>query len=542
MTTEVVPFRQRLAQLFRVSQPQPLQPRAPSSLFVEQATDDFLKWVTTVAEPDEVLKKAGVQRPMLRAITGDDDITAAMDTRIEALLSTEYRFEPQPDTPEEPMAFIAEQFAPHAEKFLRACMAALPYGYSVQEAVYVISEDRVCIKEITEKPFEWFVPRLDGTVLWKSIRQPFGEVTDPRKYFLTARHQTYRNPYGEALFSRLYWPWLFRTNGWKFWVKWLERFGNPFLVGMTAGNAALMSAALADAAQAATVSVGAGDKVEVVQAQGSGEQFERFENKVVGRYQRLILGQTLTSDAGGSGGDSGSYALGKVHNEVRIDRRNADCRMCAETGQKLVAVLWELNSFPGSPPKFVIQDGTGLEEERANRDATLVSKTGLKLTPEYFLRVYDFEEEDIDVEAMEAQREAAVALADSTAANPEGVVVDQKQGPNAKGSPSQQGKNKPAAKAPARRMDTEGMMFAARRFTPSQQEIEDAIDAVLPNVQSPIPSEAIKDAIRSASSPDDLARKLAALFEGRSVGEFRDALANAMYVADVMGYASAERK
>lgn len=529
----------RALQVFRLAP----APRAPnptrSSLFVEQAINDFARWFTTVAEPDEVLKKAGVQRYALRALTGDDDITAALDTRIEALLSTEWRLEPKPDTPKEPMEFIEEQLQPHIEGFLRSAMQALPYGYSVIEVIYAKVDGRIVVTEVSEKPFEWFIPQCDGTVLWKSPANPMGEKTDARKYFLTVRHQTYRNPYGESLFSRLYWPWLFRTNGWKYWIKWLERFGNPFVIGMTAGNAATMSEALSKASQSSTISVGQSDKVAIEQASGDGGQFEKFDRVVCGRYQRLILGQTLTSDSGGSSGKSGSYALGKVHNEVRKDRRNADCRMCGRTGQKLVDVLWALNQFPGSPPTFVIQDGTGLEEERAARDATLVKSTGLKLTPEYFMRVYDFEDGDIDMEAMQVAREAAVALADATVQNPEGTPVDQNEGPNDNGSPSQQGKGrKPALRS---RRPVDNSVLFSRQFTPSQQAIEDALAELVPNVKSPIDDAAIKDAIRSATGAHDLAVKLSTLFAGRSVGEFHTALARALYVADMMGYASARR-
>jgi hypothetical protein len=47
------------------------------------------------------------------------------------------------------------------------------------------------------------------------------------------REPTYRQPYGRALYSQLYWPWFFRKMGWQFWMKFLERWGTPFLVGHT---------------------------------------------------------------------------------------------------------------------------------------------------------------------------------------------------------------------------------------------------------------------------------------------------------------------
>lgn len=515
------------------------RPAARTSLFTEQATDTFLRFMSNMADPDEVLRKAGINRPMLRALTGDDEITAALDTRREALLSTEWRLEAQPDTPEEPLAFIAEQFTPHAERFLRACMEALPYGYSVQEAIYIrTAEGRVGIAQITEKPFEWFVPQLDGAVLWRSMAHPQGEETDARKYFLTARGQTYRNPYGEALFSRLYWPWLFRTAGWKFWVRWLERFGNPLLVGQTAGDAKTMLDALVKAQNSATVSVGMGDKVEVVGADGGGEQFATFERAVVARYQRSILGQTLTSDTGGSSGRSGgSYAAAKVHNEVRLDKRNADCRMCMVTGQKLVDVLWTLNAFPGSPPRFVIQDSTGLESERAERDALLVSKTGLKLTPDYFVRVYDFLHEDLDEDAMNAATRAALSLADRRDNLSGDDPAVKGEGPNDNGGPSEQGK----PKKPVKGKDF-AALFGSREFTPRQQEIEDGIDDTLDRLGDVLGDAEIKAAIRVSTTRDELVANLTALLADAPRAEFREVMERALFAADVLGYIHAERK
>lgn len=516
---------------------QPAPARGGSSLFSEQATDQFMRWVTSVADPDEVLKKAGITRTSLRALTNDDEITAALDTRREALLGTPWLLEAEErKSPEEPTEFIRMQLMPHMEKVLRSCMESLPYGYSVQEVIYANVIDakgnrRIGLGEVTEKPFEWFIPRLDGTVLYKSLQVPQGEKTDPRKFLLTARAQTYRNPYGEALFSRLYWPWLFRTNGWKFWVKWLERFGSPLIIGETAGDAKMMTLALREAANSATISVGAGDKVSVTQAQGNGEQFAHFERAVVSRYQRVILGQTLTSDAGGSDGKSGSYALGQVHNDVRMDRRNADIRTCESTVQKLIDVLWTLNAFDGQAPEFVLQDDTGLESERADRDVKL-KNAGVRFTKQYFLNKYDLDDGDIDDKIYDPVMEHILAN-ERIASGKTNDKPTKEKSPNANGSPKKQDeKPTPATKS------NKLMIFDAQRraFTPDQQVIEEALAEAMQHVESPIANDAIRDAIMSAKTPDDLSRKLAALMADSSLEEFRDVLGRALYVADIIGY------
>jgi hypothetical protein len=155
-----------------------------------------------------------------------------------------------------------------------------------------------------------------------------GEPTLPEKMFLTAHRQTYRNPYGEALYSRLYWPWFFRAHGWRFWVKWLERFGTPLLLGKTTSQVQGRGDALADARAR-----GAGLRDRGRQrsngdrrrSEGGRGALRGVRARLCGRVQKLILGQTLTTDAGGSSGKMGSQALGNVHNEVRTIGATPTC-------------------------------------------------------------------------------------------------------------------------------------------------------------------------------------------------------------------------
>ena len=496
-----------------------------TALFSEQAVDRWLGMVTGVADPDEVLRRAGVSRTSLRALNGDDEITAALDTRREALLSVPWHL----DGEGEPVDWLTEQLTPHIERILRGAQESLTFGYSVIEGVYIRDGGRVTWLELTEKPFEWFVPKLDGTVLWRSPEYPQGEPTDPRKYFLTVRNQTYRNPYGEALFSRLYWPWLFRSQGWRFWVKWLERFGTPMLLGQTQGDAGVMATALAKAVQDSTVAVGLGDKVDVVESASGSGHFEGFERAICARIQKVILGQTLTSDSGGSSGSGGSYALGQVHNEVRHERRNADIRAATVTAQRIVDVAWGLNGFPNKPPKFILRDDNGIEPARAERDAKLTQSGAVKLTPEYFLRAYDYEEGDLDVEAM--TREPPEPSAAPGAEPPPGEGDDPAE------TPELDDEGKPVQPAKA----TAGIVFATK-FTPQQQAVEDAVGRVIATAPPPISSAAIRDAISGAEDADDLAQRLAVLLSGRSVFEFEETLARCLFAADLLGYAHSKKE
>ena len=478
------------------------KPQSSGALFSEQAIDPVMRFMTTLADPDEALRKAGVTRPSLRVCLSDADITAAFDTRKEALLATPWRLE-GPQT--KALDHVWAELDAWIEPVTRCVFNSLPFGYSVGEIVFAAKARGIGIGSFSEKPFEWFAPQRDGSLIWKPLTNPAGITVDARKYVTTVREASYRNPYGEALLSRLYWPWFFRTQGWRFWAKWLERFGMPLLVGETSGDAQAMATALSMAVQDAAVAVGSGDKVTAVE-QGSGSgHFETFDRSVVALFNRLILGQTLTSDTGKDG--SGSRALGQVHNEVRLDRRNADIRLTKRSIQKVVDTLWALNGYAGLPPSFCMEDDTGLEAERATRDSTLVKAGIVRLTEQYVERVYDFEPGDFEIPA------AAVA---------------QKDEPKPGDESKPDGDHAEPLKA-----------AAGPRFTPGQQALDDEATRALKGLRGPISADAIRAVIEEATSAEDLAVRLAALWGDADTDAFQMVLARAMFAADVMGYAHA---
>jgi len=199
----------------------------PKALYNEQAIDYLVNPLFQYADTDETLKKLGVHRKELRVLESDDEITACIETRREALISTPWRLELGKARVNN---FIWQELDRMIVSTLRGAFNAVLYGYSVQEVIYEQRSDgKIGLKEVCEKPFEWFEPKSDGRLLYRSMMNPMGEEVDKQfKFLLTIRNETYRQPYGEALLSRLYWAWMFRTNGWKFWAKNLERAGIPF--------------------------------------------------------------------------------------------------------------------------------------------------------------------------------------------------------------------------------------------------------------------------------------------------------------------------
>jgi phage gp29-like protein len=230
-------------------------------------------------------------------------------------------------------------------------------------------------------------------------------------------------------------------------------------------------------------------------------EFERFENVLCRSIQKLILGQTLTSDAS----SGGSFAAAKVHNDIREDKRRADTRLVAASVQQLVNTLAELNGW--AAPKFIMADDAGLEMKRAERDVLLVNGGVLSLSETYLLDRYDYRQGDFTIPT-------------------NSVLPTPTQGPQ----------------------DTSMSFFALDKppivngsiaFTQDQQVIEDLADAVLNALNSPIDPALIATAIRAAKNPQDLEDRLAAVLTSADISSFSSTLEKALFAADIMGYAHA---
>jgi phage gp29-like protein len=472
-------------------------------IYTGHAVEELLNLITQMPDPDEVLKEAGLGREDLRKLEGDDEISTALETRQDAVSATPWRIEPG-EGPEYDFAY--PQVKAFIERIIQVAWAAIPYGYSVGEMVYEKKDGKIVWKAYEERPFEWFEPKSDGRLLYRPINGG-GEIDVfsewPGQFFLTRRKPSYRQPYGQSLLTRLYWPWFFRNAGWRFWARFLERFGSPLLIGQTNGNTAEMAKALARAVQSAVAAVGIDDKVTAIGPGNSGEAFRHFSDAVDKRIQKVVLGQTLTTDVG----SGGSYAAAKVHDLVRDDRRLADCGLVAVTIQAMLDTLMVLNGKPAGTLTFIMEDETGLQLERAKRDVDMAQAGIVKFTEDYLLRAYDFDREDFTI-------------------------------PTEAPAPGKEGKQPPAA-APAAKA---AALFAATspKFSPAQTALEDLAEDTLAQAGQPIPPAAIRAAIRASTTPEQLMERLAALFDGHDAAEFQAIAERALFAADVLGYVHME--
>lgn len=279
-------------------------------------------------------------------------------------------------------------------------------------------------------------------------------------------------------------------------MQFLERFGSPMLLGKTTGDPSQMVDQLVNAVQDAVVAVGADDEVSAITVPGTGQAFDLADKALVARIQRLILGQTASS------GDAGGFSKGQTQENVRNDKRNADLRLVEPTFQRLINAIVVLRFGDGAAgPRFVMEDGKGIQTDRAERDAKLTTAGILKPTEDYLLRVYDYERGDFEIPATPEPTTAPL---------------------------SRRGRLPGAA-----------MLGNAQRFTPDQEDVEGLAGAAIGEASSPISAEKINRVISAATGPEDLAERLGVLFEDEEPEDFRELMQRSLFAADVLGYVNA---
>ena len=478
---------------------------ASGGLYSHEAELALISYLTKMPDGDEVLCKAGVTRPRLKVMMYDDEIYQCVEKRQDKLESAPWRIEPT-DRPESKI--LMDHLREWWSEIVLGAQNARWYGYSVLEAVYDenalhFSEDKVItpfigLQWIGEKPMQWYEPKNDGRLMllanYNNARRD-QEVDQRFKHFLTRCKATYENPYGEALLSRLYWVWFFKNSGFKFWAKFVEKFGLPMMVGKTVGKTTDMRDALLQAHASSVIALGATDSVEIQAANNSGnssQTFETFDKNLERRIQKVILGQTLTSGTD----NSGSRSLGEVHLEVQNAKYKADIRMIMPTIQAIINALCDINGWERH--RIIIGEEKSLEPEKADRDVKL-KNAGANLTPQYFQREYGLEEGDLKDPQAVQQFNQFTAL------------------------PRQ----------------AFSFKASANKLSAAQQEVEELTDDQ--GDLELLNQDQIKQLVAESDSPETLIFNLAKLLPEASRTEFTAKLDQALYAADVLGYATSSK-
>lgn len=370
---------------------------------------------------DSVLRnRGGYDLAIYEQVRSDEEVKAALGQRQSAVVKCEWRVEAGGDRRKDKQAaeWLQQQLAKNRwDSVTEKMLFGVFYGYAVAELIYGIDEGKIGISAIKVRDRRRFRYDQDGGLRLLTPTSMVEGIPCERPYFWDfccgADHDD--EPYGLGLAHWLYWPVLFKRNGIKFWLTFLEKFGMPTGVGKYDTNAtpaekqALLAATRA-IHQDSGVIIPKGMELDLLEAARSGTaDYKTLHDTMNAAIQKATLGQTASTQ-----GTPGKLGNEDLQGDVRDDIIKADADLvCSSFNDRVVRQLMVWNFPDAELPRVwrVTEEDEDLNT-RAERDDKIQS-WGFKPSLAYINEQYGGEW---------IERQAPAALQPGEAATPSAIA------------------------------------------------------------------------------------------------------------------------
>ena len=354
--------------------------------------DEFFENMTHYYSPSELIRKLGGIRKF-KNLTKDEDIYAAIEKRLAALIDTKLTFVGKDKTL---VQFYTDQICPHEDQLKEDFWWTIFNGYGLEQIIY--NEDGEKSIEGFEREEFWRVEPtrdlLHARVKFTSNLALSDKVLPWGKWVVTTYQATKANPKGEPMAERLIHPWLFKCQGWDYWMDFAKRFANGFLHAKITDTKKIeeFRQKLEKAGKSSILVTDNNSNISMIQASRESSLYTSLDDKTVAKIQRIILGETLTSGTA----EAGSAGAAGIHNDVRLEKTRADIKFVEKAINQIVEKTAAVFGFKGELPKAVIIYDPGLNTELALRD-TALDGLGVRFNKEYFEKTYNLNGDQFEV-------------------------------------------------------------------------------------------------------------------------------------------------
>jgi len=377
-----------------------------TELYSRARSVDAYATAEVLPNPDPILRQCNNVWTNYQEILWDAHLTAVVASRKSVTLSKDWFIEKN-GAPARVVKFIETAFKIFdVRRATEEILDARFWGMQPMEPRWgkpknFEGENKIFCIEFIGRPAWWFQFDRENKLRFRTRENIWpGEEIEPYSLINPRSLAKYDNPYGEALYSKVYWPVNFKKGGFKFWVEFAEKYGSPFAVGKPPRNAAdsefdAFYDKLVEMVKGSAVAIPHDADIEFINtsAKNSSDIYKALVTFANEEISKAILGQTLTTEAG----DKGARALGQVHDNVRHDLAESDEILCEGTFNTLIRWLVDLNFGQNVvAPTFKYEHEEDIKKDLAERDKTLVDM-GVKFTPKYYQEAYNLAEDDFEV-------------------------------------------------------------------------------------------------------------------------------------------------
>jgi phage gp29-like protein len=299
------------------------------------------------------------------------------------------------------------------------------YGYAPAELIYRPDNDRICIDAIKVRNRRRFRYTPKGELRLLTPSSMTEGVPAPAPYFWSFQTGADNDdePYGLGLAHWLYWPVLFKRNNIRFWLMFLEKFGQPTAVGKYDTDASdperakLLAATRAIQTDSGII-MPKGMELQLLEAARSGTaDYKALHDTMDAIIQKVVLGQTASTQ-----GTPGKLGNDTLQSEVRADIIKADADLVCESfniGPARWLTEW---NFPGAaiPRVYRVTEASADLDKLAERDERL-SRVGYKPTLARVLQVFGEGYEPVSAATPPAEALPPAAFA---AGQPDATPID----------------------------------------------------------------------------------------------------------------------
>ena len=468
----------------------------------------------------------------------DSSIAANMMTRKRSVLTLDWRIvEPRNATPAEEklQAEIDELFYqyPNLEDLFIDLMDAVGHGFSALEIQWAQVDGKWVPKGFKPCPQSWFKLDKDDSLL---LRTPANQMGEPLRPFgwVVHRHKSRSTQLArDGLYRTLAWLYMYKHYSVRDFAEFLELYGMPIRIGKYGAGATnaekrTLLRALAEIGHNAAGIMPESMQIELHNVANAGaasgnNPFLQMVDWCEKSIARLILGQTLTS---GADGKSSTNALGNVHNEVRRDLMISDAKQIAQTiTQQIILPYLQINVDPNIAPHRV---------------------------PYFEFDTKEYEDLSVFADAIPKLTGIGVQISESWVRDKLGIPEPQ-EGELILSTPQGEKTNEKTTALSAVFNHGESCTCGCRAAALSaqngkkdeQDELDGLIDDALANADfnqqlDPMMKQ-IVGVVMASESYDEAQEKLIALYPDLTSESHQAYLASAVFLADLLGAANAER-
>jgi phage gp29-like protein len=374
----------------------------------------FFSAIAALPNPDTILRNIGQAEKVYFSIMADAHVIGDVRSIRGSFRSHQYRVVAgNEDDPKSVAAKeLCEQWMASAPPNAMAdwlevmwqMSSSILTGYRAHELVWQMQGGKYLPGQVIDRPNRRFLFSQTAEPLLISRGNMQGAPVEPYQFVISRHMADTTNPYGVALLSSCFWPWTFKTGGWRFFVKYCERHGLPWPVarypmGTSQEEQDELEKALQNMLEASYVMAPEGTSLELLtpttSSSGTLPQ-ESLINLANREMSKALTGQAMVAELQGTGSRAASDTA-----QRRQDSINDSDRDIAASGMGFIFKWITLFNFGDgiAPPTLEF-----FQHEKAGKDRAetyqIAADMGARPSKSAMLEELDIPEAEDDADAL----------------------------------------------------------------------------------------------------------------------------------------------